>query len=163
MMDLNLLGLAFAILGGALAMGLAGGGSAIGVGLAGQAASGVIAEDPEKFGSTLLLVALPGTQGIYGFLVAFLIIMKIGALGGAVVLPSVSQGLQILGASLPIALTGLISGIHQGKVCAAGVGVAARNPGAAMKALIFAALVETYAILGLVISIFFLQAIKLSS
>lgn len=159
-MDLNLLGMAIAIFGGALAMGLGGGGSAIGVGLAGQAASGVIAEDPDKFGSTLLLVALPGTQGIYGFLVAFLVIMKLNLLG-EVTLPTVYQGLQIFGATLPIALTGFISGVHQGKVCAAGIGVAARNPGAAMKAMIFAALVETYAILGLVISFFFLQGIRL--
>lgn len=161
-MDGGYLGLALAIIGGALAMGFGGAGSAIGVGLAGQAASGVLAEDPEKFGSTLLLVALPGTQGIYGFLVAFLVITRIGFLGGGEVeMPAVYQGLQILGASLPIAITGLVSGMHQGKVCAAGIGVAAKNPGAAMKAMIFAALVETYAILGLVISIFFLQGIAL--
>ncbi|HNQ36036.1 MAG TPA: V-type ATP synthase subunit K [bacterium] len=160
-MDLNLLGLAISILGGALAVGLAGGGSAIGVGLAGQAASGVLAEDPDKFGSTLLLVALPGTQGIYGFLVGFLVIMKLGLLGSQIIFPSLFQGLQILGACLPIALAGFISAVHQGKVCAAGVGVAAKNPAAGMKALVYGALVETYAILGLVASIFFLQGIKL--
>ena len=84
-------GLTIAILGGALAVVLGGVGSAIGVGLAGQASSGVMSEDPEKFGSLLLLVALPGTQGIYGFLSAFLIILKLGLTGGAVASPSVFQ------------------------------------------------------------------------
>ncbi len=158
---MELLGLAIAIFGGALAVGLAGCGSAIGIGLGGQAAGGVMAEDPEKFGPVLLLVALPGTQGIYGFLVAFLVIMKLGMLGGEAAIPSIFQGLQIFGACVPIMVTGLISGIHQGKVCAAGIGATAKKPEAAMKALIFAALVETYAILGLVISIFFLQGITL--
>ena len=162
-MDLSSLGLAIAILGGALAAGLAGTGSAIGVALAGMAASGVISEDPEKFGPTLLLVALPGTQGIYGFLVAFLVIMKLGFLGGQVISPSFFEGLQIFGACMPIALAGFTSAVHQGKVCTAGIGVLAKNPGAAMKALVYGALVETYAILGLVISIFFLQGIKLTA
>jgi V/A-type H+-transporting ATPase subunit K len=63
-------GLTLAILGAAFAVVLGGIGSAIGVGLAGQASSGVMSEDPDKFGSLLLLVALPGTQGIYGFLSA---------------------------------------------------------------------------------------------
>ncbi|MFH0795456.1 MAG: V-type ATP synthase subunit K [Candidatus Omnitrophota bacterium] len=160
-MDLNMLGLAIAILGGALAVGLAGSGSAIGVALAGSAASGLIAEDPEKFGATLLLVALPGTQGIYGFLTGFLVIMKLGLLSATVIKPSLFQGIQIFGACMPIAIAGFISAVHQGKVCAAGIGVAAKKPEAAMKALVYGALVETYAILGLVMSIFFLQGIKL--
>ena len=160
-MDLNLLGLAIAIVGGALATALAGCGSAIGVALAGSAACGLISEDPEKFGATLLLVALPGTQGIYGFLVGFLVIMKLGLLTGKVIFPTLFQSLQLFGACMPIAIAGFISAIHQGKVCAAGIGVAAKKPEAAMKALVYSALVETYAILGLVISIFFLQGIKL--
>ncbi len=162
-MDLSSLGLALAILGAALAAGLAGCGSAIGIGLAGMAASGVISEDPEKFGSTLLLVALPGTQGFYGFLVAFLAIMKLGFLGAQTIKPPLYQGMQIFFACMPIAIVGFISAIHQGKTCAAGIGVAAKNPGAAMKALVYGALVETYAILGLIVSIFFLQGIKLAT
>jgi V/A-type H+-transporting ATPase subunit K len=93
-----------AILGGALAVILGGIGSAIGVGLAGQASSGVMSEDPGKFGSLLLLVALPGTQGIYGFLSAFLVILKLGLTGGDVASPAVLQGWQILIACLPVAL-----------------------------------------------------------
>lgn len=155
------LGLTIAILGGAIAVILGGIGSAIGVGLAGQASSGVMSEDPEKFGSLLLLVALPGTQGIYGFLSAFLIILKVGLIGGTVASPSVFQGWQILIAALPVAFTGLVSGIHQGKVCASGVYMVAKQPKDLMKPVIMAALVETYAVLGLLITILLLNGISL--
>ena len=146
-------GLTLAIFGAALAVVLGGIGSAIGVGLAGQASSGVMSEDPEKFGSLLLLVALPGTQGIYGFLSAFLVILKLGLAGGTVATVSVTQGWQILFSCLPVALTGLVSGIHQGKVCASGVYMVAKQPKDLMKPVIMAALVETYAVLGLLITI----------
>ncbi|MGN1096831.1 MAG: permease, partial [Christensenellales bacterium] len=66
------LGTFFALLGAALAAGLAGSGSAIGIGMAGKAAAGVTAEDPTKFSKCLVLQLLPGTQGIYGLLIAFL-------------------------------------------------------------------------------------------
>ncbi len=153
-------GIVYAIFGAAAAMFLAGSGSAIGIGYAGQSANGVLSEDPDKFGIMLILVALPGTQGFYGFLASFLVILKIGLLGDVLAI-STSQGIQILGASMPIAVTGLISGIHQGKVCAAGIGVAEKEPNHAMKAVIYGALVETYAVLGLVITIFLLNGIKL--
>ncbi|MGB6865490.1 MAG: V-type ATP synthase subunit K [Candidatus Aminicenantaceae bacterium] len=146
-------GLTLAILGAAFAVVLGGIGSAIGVGLAGQASSGVMSEDPDKFGSLLLLVALPGTQGIYGFLSAFLVILKLGLAGGTVATVSVNQGWQILISCLPVALTGLVSGIHQGKVCASGVYMVAKQPKDLMKPVILAALVETYAVLGLLITI----------
>lgn len=155
------LGLTLAILGGALAVILGGIGSAIGVGLAGQASSGVMSEDPEKFGSLLLLVALPGTQGIYGFLSAFLVILKLGLVGGALKSPTTFQGWQILIACLPIAFTGLLSGIHQGKVCTSGVYMVAKQPKDLMKPVIMAALVETYAVLGLLITILLLNGISL--
>ena len=136
-------------------------GSAIGVGLAGQASSGVMSEDPEKFGSLLLLVALPGTQGIYGFLSAFLVILKLGLTTGNVLSPAVDKGWQILVACLPVALAGLVSGIHQGKVCASGVYMVAKQPKDLMKPVIMAALVETYAVLGLLITILLLNGIKI--
>ena len=79
----ELLGLIFpgnnlALLGVALAAGLAGMGSAKGVGLVGEAAAGVLSEDPTKFGKALILQALPGTQGIYGLITAFLILTNAG-------------------------------------------------------------------------------------
>ncbi len=79
---MDLLGIALAILGAAMAAGWAGAGSAIGVGIAGESGAGVMTEDPGKFGLVLLLQALPGTQGIYGLLIAFFAILKVGLLGG---------------------------------------------------------------------------------
>ena len=75
-------GIVWALLGAALAVGLACCGSAYGVGVAGQAASGVVTEDPGKFAKVLIMQLLPGTQGIYGLLVAFLVLSKIGIMGG---------------------------------------------------------------------------------
>ncbi|MCK4558068.1 MAG: V-type ATP synthase subunit K [Candidatus Aminicenantes bacterium] len=155
------LGFTLAVFGGALAVVLGGIGSAIGVGLAGQASSGVMTEDPEKFGSLLLLVALPGTQGIYGFLSAFLVMLKLGIVGGALNEVAISQGWQILISCLPVAMAGLVSGIHQGKVCASGVYMVAKQPKDLMKPVIMAALVETYAVLGLLITILLLNGISL--
>ena len=155
------LGFTLAVFGGALAVVLGGIGSAIGVGLAGQASSGVMSEDPEKFGSLLLLVALPGTQGIYGFLSAFLVMLKLGLVGAALKTLTTYQGWQLLIACLPVAFAGLVSGIHQGKVCASGVYMVAKQPKDLMKPVIMAVLVETYAVLGLLITILILQGIKL--
>jgi len=158
---MELLGLVIAICGGAMAVFLCGVGSSIGVGLAGQAANGVLSENPERFGNMLLLVALPGTQGIYGFLIGFLVIMRLGLLVGEVIHPTTLQGWQIFGSCLPIAVSGLVSAIHQGKVCTAGIAVSAKHPEATMRALIYAALVETYAVLGLVTTIFLLNGVRL--
>jgi V/A-type H+-transporting ATPase subunit K len=154
------IGLTLAVLGGAIAFVFAGIGSAIGVGLAGQAASGVMSEDPEKFGSLLLLVALPGTQGIYGFLSGFLVMLKLGLTSGTIAKISMYQGWQILIACLPVAFVGFLSAIHQGKVCAAGVYMVAKQPKDLAKPLVLGALVETYAVLGLLITVLLLNGIK---
>ena len=155
------LGLAIAIAGGALAPILAGIGSAIGIGYTGQAASGVLSEDPEKFGPLLPLVALPGTQGFYGFIGGFLLLMKIGILGGTVPALSLWQGLQLFFACMPVAVAGLVSAIWQGKVCTAGIELVAKRPGESAKALIYGILVEIYAVLGLIVTILALTGMKL--
>lgn len=155
------LGLLLAISGAALAVILAGIGSAIGVGLAGQAASGVMSEDPGKFGSVLLLVALPGTQGIYGFLSGFLVILKLGLISGQAAQPTTPQGWAIFFACLPVAFAGLVSAIHQGKVCTSGVHMVAKQPKESVKPMVLAALVETYAVLGLLATVLLLNGIKL--
>jgi V/A-type H+-transporting ATPase subunit K len=155
-------GLALAILGSALAVIFAGTGSVLGVSISGQAAAGVVSEDPEKFGKALVLEALPATQGIYGFLAAFLILQKIGMLGGGAVLISSAVGWQFVFAALPIAFTGLTSGWFQGKVSAAGMGIVAKQPKAAGKAIILSAMVETYAVLGLLISLLFIFGINVN-
>lgn len=154
-------GIVYALIGAALAVALAGCGSAIGVGIAGQAASGVVTVDPSKFAKVLIMQLLPGTQGIYGLLVGFITLSKVGLMGGANVEVTLANGLLILAACLPIAVVGLISGIHQGKTSAAAIGIVAKKPEQFGKAMLFPAMVETYAILALLISILAVSAIKL--
>lgn len=143
-----------AMLGAGIAALFAGFGSSLGVSYPGRAAAGVLSEDPNKFGRLFLLVALPGTQGFYGFIIALFIILKIGLIGNPIFDMDFTKGIQYFIASLPVGFIGLISGIFQGKVCAAGVEMSAKRPEATMKAVIYAAMVETYAILGLLTSLF---------
>ena len=147
------LGIVYALLGAALAVFLAGAGSAIGVGIAGQAASGVVSEDPSKFAKVLVIQLLPGTQGIYGLLVGFITLSKIGLLGGGILDLTPQQGLLVLAACLPVGIVGLISGKSQGQTAAAAIGIVAKKPEQFGKAMLFPAMVETYAILSLLISI----------
>lgn len=147
------MGSVLALLGAALAVILAGMGSAYGVGVAGQAASGVVSEDPSKFAKVLILQLLPGTQGIYGLLVGFIALSKTGMLSGAPVELGTAQGLLFLVACLPIAVVGLVSGMHQGRTAVASIGIVAKKPEQFGKAMLFPAMVETYAILALLISI----------
>ena len=114
-------GLVLSIIGAALAAGLAGIGSAIGVSIAGRAGNGVLAEKPDLFGRILVLQALPGTQGIYGFLLAVLILQKIGLLGGTAVALTDWHGWAFLCAALQISIVGLLSGIAQGYVAATAI------------------------------------------
>ncbi len=140
-----------ALLGAALAAGLAGCGSAIGVGLAGKAASGVVAEDPDKFSKCLVLQLLPGTQGIYGLLIAFLAMLKVNLFGGLTEL-STAGGLIIMAGCLPIGIVGLISGMYQGKASCAGIALTAKRPEESGKAIVMVVMVETYAVLALLVS-----------
>lgn len=146
-------GVVFGILGAALSALLAGIGSAIGVGIAGSAAAGVVTEDPEKFSKVLILQLLPGTQGIYGLLIAFITLSNMGVLGGAVRELTTQQGLAYLAACLPMALVGLFSAYMQGRTSVSAIGVVAKKPDEFGKAMILPAMVETYAILALLVSI----------
>ena len=154
---MELLGTGLALLGAAIAVALSGTGSAIGVGMAGQAAAGVVSEEPDKFMKCLILQLLPATQGIYGFIVGFLALIKLNAFGGFVMdsgaFISVSGGLGIMFACLPIAIGGLFSAIHQGKVAVAGIALVAKRPEESTKGVLMTAMVETYALLALLISI----------
>lgn len=146
-------GTGWALMGAALAVILSGMGSAYGVGVAGQAASGVVTEDPSKFAKVLIMQLLPGTQGIYGLLVAFITLSQIGLLSGAPADVSVASGVMIFLACLPIGIVGLVSGRHQGRTSVAAIGIVAKKPDQFGKAMLFPAMVETYAILALLISI----------
>ncbi|MDO4154825.1 MAG: V-type ATP synthase subunit K [Candidatus Fimenecus sp.] len=154
-------GISIAIIGAALCAALAGCGSAIGVMAAGKAAAGVASEKPELFGKLLVLQALPGTQGIYGFLTAILIMVRIGVLGGTPVELSISQGWQFFGAAMPMAIAGLVSGICQGKAAVGAIHMTGKQPDASGKGITMTALVETYAILALLASILVLFGIQL--
>ncbi len=150
-------GLSLAVAGSAAAALLAGIGSAIGIGISGRSAAGVLSEDPEKYGQLFVLVVLPGTQGFYGFLGAFLVMLRLNFFGGESIPLTVAQGWQVFAACMPVALAGLLSAIHQGKVCAAGIGMAAKRPEMAFKAgVVYAVMVETYAVLGLLVTLFLL-------
>jgi len=155
------LGIFLSLLGAALAATLAGVGSAIGVGIAGESAAGVMTEDPGKFGLCLILQALPGTQGIYGIIITFNVLYKLGLLGGASVTVSWIQGLAILAACLPIAIGGWFSAMSQGKTSAACIQMIAKKPEEMGKAIVLPAMVETYAVLALLTSIIMLMSIQL--
>ena len=148
-------GYALGILGAGLAAFLAGVGSAKGTGIAGEAGAGLVAEDPSKFGKAMILQVIPGTQGLYGFVIWFLAFNKL------VPGMSVEQGLQVFGACMPIAIAGLLSGIAQGKVAAASINILAKKPDDWSKGMILCITVEFYAILGLLASFMMLNAINL--
>jgi len=153
-------GQVIAFLGAGLAAAMAGIGSARGVGLVGEAASGVVSEDPSKFGKLLILQALPGTQGIYGLLTWFLVMVQGGFLGGTSKTITTAQGWQFFAACIPIMLVGYFSAIYQGRVAAAGVALVAKRPEEQAKALVMTAMVETYAILALLASVLAILSIK---
>lgn len=146
------LGMVLAVLGAAVAAVFAGIGSAKGVGFVGEAGAGLLTEEPSLFGRVLILQILPGTQGLYGFLVALLVFIKTGLLSGAPVALSWHQGLYFFTACLPIAVVGYFSAIYQGRVAASGVSMIAKDASQTAKAMTLSALVETYAVLALLVS-----------
>lgn len=146
------LGIVFALLGAALATLMPGIGSAIAVGLGGQAAAGVVTEDPGKFVKVLILQLLPGTQGMYGLVIGFVALSQIGIIGEAQATVTLSQGLMYLAACLPMAIVGWMSAVSQARASVASIHLIAKRPEQFGKSMIFPAMVETYAILALLIS-----------
>ena len=149
---------ALALLGAALAAALACVGSAKGTGIAGEDGAGLVSEDPSKSGKALVLQVIPGTQGLYGFVIFFLAFNKVSA---SVASLTVAQGLQVVSACLPIALGGLLSAIAQGKVAAASINILAKKPDDWTKGMIMCVIVEFYAILCLLASFLMLGAINI--
>ena len=156
-------GLGLAVLGASLAVGVPGAGSSIGIGLAGSAGAGLLSEEPDKFTKVMLLELLPGTQGIYGFIAFFFVLMKVGLLGGQIEegFDTWFDGLMIFAACLPIIVAGFVSAIHQGKVSAAGIGIIAKRPEQLSRAMTLAIMVETYAVFALLATIMLIQFIDL--
>jgi len=158
-------GIVLAFIGAALATTLAGIGSATAVSKAGQAAAGVVTEDPSKFGKVLVLQLLPGTQGIYGLLIGFVILMNLGVMDGTfaqtVQSITISQGFMLFVASLPLAIVGWISAVAQGKASVAAIALVSRRPEEFGKGMLFPVMVETYAVLALLVSFFMVNAVQI--
>lgn len=151
-------GIVFAMLGLALAVLLPGIGSARAVGFAGEASAASITDNPDNFSKVLILQLLPGTQGIYGLLIGFMMMNNIGVLGANVTV-NFTTGLAYLAACLPIAFVGLFSAIAQGKASIAAIQTINKKPEQFGRAMIFPAMVETYAILALLASLLALNSI----
>jgi V/A-type H+-transporting ATPase subunit K len=147
------IGLVFAILGAALALIFAAAGSAVGMGKTASSGSGLVAENQNYFSKVLILSSIPSSQGIYGFLMSILILQRAGFLGGGIVDISLDEGLALMISSLPVALTGLVSGVYQGMVLSNGMRILAKDETQQGKVIILATLVETWAIFGLLASI----------
>lgn len=156
---LGLTGIHWAFLGAALAVIGGGMGSAMGITFAAKIANGVLAEEPEKFGKLLVIVALPGTQGIYGFITAVLVMVFFGLLGGDAKI-ELTRGIQAFLACLPVVFVCFISAVYQGLTSAAGVGLVAKRGEESGKAIIFPAMVETYAVISLIASILLLTVAR---
>lgn len=153
-------GIALALLGSGLAVGLSCVGSAKGTGITGEAASGLVSEDPSKFGKAMILQVLPGTQGLYGLVAWFLAVNKIGLLGGNLLDLTVFQGWQVFFACLPMALGGLLSAIAQGRVAAASINILAKKPDDWSKGILLCVMVEFYAILSLLVTFLMINGLQ---
>ena len=160
-MSQNYWGLGLALLGAALATGLPCTGSSIGVSTVGQAGSGLLTEKPELAGKVITLAVLPGSQGLYGMVISLLFLFSFGGplLSGQIHL-DLAAGVALFSAFMPVAIAAGTSAPAQGKVCAAGMHMLARDSRLAGRVITLAALVETYALLGFLISFFMLNALK---
>ena len=150
-------GLGLAFLGASLAVGLCCVGSARGTGIAGEAATGLLSEAPEHFSKCLILQVIPGTQGLYGLVIWFFALNVMGAFSGGIQPLTVTQGLTIFVSCLPMAMGGYRSAIYQGRVAAASINMAAKQPDDWSKGIILCVVVEFYAILSLLASILLLM------
>ena len=153
-------GIGCAVAGAMLAVMFGGWGSARGLRIAGAQTAGVLAEKPELFGRLLVLTALPGTQGFYGLITTIMIARQIKLMEGAPVCPPlVGFGLLFIGFCVGVVL--YRSAVFQGETSAACISLTARKPEEAGRAILFPALVETYAVVALlaaILMIFWLTA-----
>ncbi|MCD7770460.1 MAG: V-type ATP synthase subunit K [Oscillospiraceae bacterium] len=153
----NFGGLGLAFLGGALAVGFSCAGSGKGTGCVGEAATGLLAEQPDAFGKCLIMQVLPGTQGLYGLVVWFMAMMQIGLFGGSGLVDlTLAQGFSVFSACIPMAIGGYITAVAQGRTAAASINLMAKNPDDWSRGIIMCVVVEFYAILSLLASILML-------
>ncbi len=149
-------GAAIGMLGAGLAVCLSGAGSARGTGIAGEAGTGLLCQDPSKFGKVMILQVIPGTQGLYGLVVGFMAMLFMGVLDGSFVDLTLQEGLRYFAACLPIAIGGGISAVAQGRVAAGSINLLAKRPDDWAKGMVLCITVEFYAILSLLASLLML-------
>ena len=147
------LSIALALFGLSISVGLGAIGSSLGVGYVANVGAGLLAKEPKKFPQVLALAALPSTQALYGLLFGFIILIRIGLLGGTVKDFDVNTGLAIMASAIPVGIACLASGAMQGKAAANGIKILAEKPENLSQAIVLAALLESFAVFGLVISL----------
>lgn len=152
-------GTAIAFLGAALAVLLSCIGSARGTGLVGEAATGVLQENPEHFSKCLILQVLPGTQGLYGLVIWFFALNAMGAFSGGINYAAITLdvGFNVFVACVPMMVGGLLSAKYQARVATASINIIAKKPDDWAKGIILCVIVEFYAILSLLASILLLM------
>ena len=155
------IGQILALAAAAMAAIASGMGSSKGVGMAGETAAGVASENPDVSSKLLVLQLLPATQGIYGFLIAVIVLINVGVLGGAIKAVTLEQGIAYLVACLPVALVGYYSAIRQAKVSMAGMLMTGQRAELSGKGVTMAVMVETYAVFALLVSFLMVNAIAL--
>ncbi len=152
-------GIGWTVLGAMFALVLGGIGSAWGIATAAGQGAGVLSEKPSLFGKVFLLILLPGTQGLYGMVFAFLVTSFAGIqsnLANAQKLtPGIGGALGVVGFCLGLVL--LLSAKYQGDTSAAAINLVAKKEDQFGRAIILPALVETYAVFGLLVSILMLN------
>lgn len=141
------MGYTIALIGIAICVLFCGIGSCIGLYKTSAAAAGVLSEDPKKFGKVMVLVLLPATQGIYGFIIG---IIASGSISGAM---TTEQGWAMFCAVLPMAISGLISAWFQGRSAVNCIHAVGKQESLSGKMIVYPGMIEFYAILGLIISI----------
>lgn len=139
--------LIIAVLGVAVSVLFSGAGSARGVSMTGKAAAALISEQPEKFGQSLVLQMMSGTQGLYGFIVGFLIFMNID---DSLV---IADALKYLGAGAVMGVAGFLTALQQAATSTAGIQILAKKPEHSTKGVLYSAMIETYAIFAFVIAV----------
>jgi V/A-type H+-transporting ATPase subunit K len=143
----------YALIGLGISVGFGAMGSSMGVGQVAQVGVSLLSKEPEKFGQVLLLSALPSSQAVYGLLFGFVILIRTGLLGGEPLVFDAATGLAILASSLPVGLACIVSGMWQGKVAASGMKILTEKPQNLSQAIVLSALIESFAVFGLVISL----------
>jgi V/A-type H+-transporting ATPase subunit K len=134
--------------------------AAMGVQMVGVAAAAVTAEDPKKWSKLFVLEVIPGTQGFYGFIAGMLLMIGSGLFGGTAGALAAGAGVAALVAMVPAILQGFTA-YYQARVCVAGVSAFAKRSEAFTPSVIYAVMVETYAILGFITTFLLLIGLKL--